>query len=66
MQIHPTARYRAYDHPPPAAANPSPSDTGVLPYVQFQAANAEHAHRVAHALTGCPIDEVQRLEGGAA
>lgn len=66
MQIHTTSRYRAYYHPPRAAAIPALSDTGVLPFVQFQAANAEHAHRVAHALTGCPISEVERLEGAAA
>lgn len=44
---------------------PVPCESGVLPFVQLQANDAEQAQRLAHALTGCPIDEVQRLEGVA-
>lgn len=45
---------------------PVPAETGVLPFVQLRADGAEQAQHLAHALTGCPIDEVQRLEGVAA
>lgn len=41
---------------------PVVTDTGVLPFVQVQATDAEQAQRAAFALTGCPISEVQRLE----
>ncbi len=58
--------YRCHYTPTDRDGFPLPSDSGVLPFVQLQAASAELAHRAAHALTGCPIDEVQRLEGGAA
>ena len=45
---------------------PVPADTGVLPFIQVKAPNAEAAQRAAHHVTGCAIDSVERLEGGAA
>ena len=56
-QIHPLASYRAYLRPAGLSA-----DNGVLPYIQLKAANAEHAMRAAHAVTGQPVDNVERLE----
>lgn len=60
-QVTPTVRYRAYLRPAGHDAA-----LGVLPYIQLKAANAEHALRAAHAVTGQPVDSVERLEGGAA
>lgn len=60
-QITPTASYRA--HLRPAGLD---AETGVLPFIQLQAANAEHAMRAAHAVTGHPVESVERLEGSAA
>lgn len=55
-------RYRCTYTPLDRDGHPVPSDTGVLPYVQVQAANAEDAQRLAYATVGCPIAEVQRVE----
>lgn len=55
-------RYRCTYHPNDRDGYPVHADTGVLPWVQVQAANAEAAQRAAHALTGCAIAEVQRIE----
>lgn len=41
---------------------PVTHECGVLPFVQVKARDAEAAQRSAHALTGCPISEVQRLD----
>lgn len=57
-QVTPSASYRAYLRP---AGLEAPS--GVLPFVQVKAANAEHAMRAAHAVTGHPVEHVERLEG---
>lgn len=54
--------YRCSYFPTDRDSFPVPADTGVLPFVQVQARDAEHAQRAAHAVTGCPISEVQRLE----
>lgn len=58
--------YRCSYNPLDRDGFPVPADTGVLPFVQVQADDAEQAQRAAHALTGCPISEVQRLEGAVA
>jgi hypothetical protein len=60
-QIHATTSYRAYLRPAGTDA-----DTGVLPFIQLKAVNAEHALRVAHAVTGAPVDSVERLDSVAA
>lgn len=39
-----------------------PAETGVLPYVQLRAPDAEQAARRAHHVTGAAIVEVQRME----
>ena len=66
MQVTPTRSYRCTYHPKGPGGYPVQSDTGVLPFVQVKATNAEHAQRAAHAVTGCAIASVERLEGGAA
>lgn len=62
MQITETRKYRAYYVPLDQYRAPVASESGVLPFVQLKATNAEAAHRSAHAVTGCPIDRVERLE----
>lgn len=59
-QIQPTASYRAYLRP---AGLDAP--TGVLPCIRLKAVNAEHAMRAAHAVTGHPVESVERLDTGA-
>ena len=55
-------RYRAFYAPKDGGGYPVPTDSGVLPFVQIQASDAESAQRAAFALTGCSIAEVQRLD----
>lgn len=57
-QITPTASYRAYLRPAGLHA-----EAGVLPFIQVKAANAEHAMRAAHAVTGHQVEAVERLCG---
>jgi len=38
------------------------AETGVLPFVQLRAATAATAARLAHAVTGAAVVEVERLE----
>ena len=54
--------YRCHYTPTDRDGFPVPTETGILPFVQVQAAGAEAAQRAAHSVTGCPISEVQRLE----
>lgn len=54
--------YRCHYTPVDWDRVPVPSESGVLPFIQLKAADAEQAQRAAHALTGCPIAEVQRLD----
>ncbi len=61
----PASSYRCHYTPLDRDGFPVLTDTGILPFVQVQASGAEAAQRAAHAVTGCPIAEVQRLEGGA-
>jgi hypothetical protein len=62
VQVAPARSYRCTYTPLDRDGFPVPCDTGVLPFVQVRAANAEDAQRAANALTGCPITEVQRLD----
>jgi len=63
MQINTQARrYRAFYAPKDSNGYPVATDTGVLPFVQVQAADAEAAQRAAFALTGCSIADVQRID----
>jgi len=62
MHIAQTRSYRCYHHPLDRDRFPAPSETGVLPFVQLRAANAEDALRAAHHLTGCPIVNVERQD----
>lgn len=57
--------YRCSYHPKDANGYPAPADTGVLPFVQLRAANAEDAQRKAFHLTGSPIAGVERIEVAA-
>lgn len=65
MQITQQRSYRcSYIPKAPSGAvlwNPE----GVYPAIQVQAKSATAALEAAHALTGCPVIEAQRLEGGA-
>ena len=54
--------YRCHYTPNDRNGFPVPSESGVLPFIQLKANDAEQAQRAAHALTGCAIAEVQRLE----
>lgn len=59
MQVTQARSYRCTYHPKGGAQL---SDTGVLPVIQLNAANAEDAQRRAAAVTGCSIESVERLE----
>lgn len=61
-----TRPYRAYYVPLDSYGHPVGAETGILPFVQVQATGAEHAHRAAHHVTGCPIDRVERQDSVAA
>jgi len=54
--------YRCHYTPKDRDGWPVPCETGVLPFVQVQATDAEAAQRAAYALTGCSIDTVERIE----
>jgi hypothetical protein len=58
--------YRCFYTPLDREGYPIPADSGVLPFVQVQADNAEHAQRAAFNTTGCPVASVERLEEVAA
>lgn len=60
-----TRSYRCTYHPKDRDGFPVQADTGVLPFVQIQAENAEDAQRKAHHTTGCAIAQVERMEGRA-
>jgi hypothetical protein len=63
---HCSRSYRCHYHPKDRNGFPAACDTGVLPFVQVKARDAEHAQRVAHDLTGCSISNVERLDEVAA
>jgi hypothetical protein len=54
--------YRCHYTPLDRDGFPVPSDSGLLPFVQVKATNAEHALRAAFATIRCPISHVERLE----
>jgi hypothetical protein len=57
-----TRSYRCTYTPLDRDGWPVASESGLLPHVRVQAATAEHARMAAHALTGCPVCDVERLE----
>lgn len=61
MQKASTRSYRCNYHPL-VGAFAALCDSGILPFVQVQARNAEEAQRLAHHITGCAISDVQRLD----
>lgn len=61
----PIRSYRCTYHPKDLNGHPTMADSGVLPFVQLRAANAEDAQRKAFHLTGSPIAAVERIEGAA-
>ncbi|KRB18633.1 hypothetical protein ASE08_05205 [Rhizobacter sp. Root16D2] len=65
MQKASTRSYRCSYHPLEGAFA-ALCDSGVLPFVQVQAQNAEEAQRLAYHITGCAISDVQRLDQSAA
>lgn len=62
MNILPLRSYRCAYHPIDAYGNVQLAESGVLPIVQVKAASAEQAQRVAHVVTGCAIESVERME----
>jgi hypothetical protein len=54
--------YRCHYTPKDRHGWPVPCETGVLPFIQVQAPDAEAAQRAAWSLTGCAINSVERLE----
>ena len=55
--------YRCHYHPLDGDGRPVPCESGVLPFVDVQAAHAEAARVAAYTKTrGCPVAEVARLE----
>ena len=63
--ITPARSYRCSYHPKDFNGHPAPSEAGVLPFIQLKARDAEDALRKAHAVTGCPVSHVERLEVAA-
>lgn len=59
--ITPLSSYRAYLRPAGLSA-----EAGALPFIQVRAANAEHAMRAAHAVSGQPVERVEHLNPPAA
>jgi hypothetical protein len=57
--------YRCYYTPLDSDHRPVLSETGVLPYIDVRAGNAEQAQRAAHKKLHAPIAQVERREGGA-
>lgn len=55
--------YRCFYTPVDRFGSPVATETGVLPFVQVKANDAEGAQRAAHHATGCPISGVERLDG---
>ena len=66
MQVTPTRSYRCPYYPKDHQGYPQASESGTLPFVQVKATNAEQAQRMAHHITGCPIGDAERVEGGTA
>lgn len=60
-------RYRATLIPKSVPLNEAElkADQGVLPTVQFQAANSGVAEQLAHHVTGLPVLRVERIEVAA-
>jgi hypothetical protein len=56
------SNYRCHYIPLDRFGCPVPSESGLLPFVQLKANNAEHAHRVAFDKIRCPISHVERLD----
>ena len=65
VQMSSTRSYRCHYHPKDRDGYPTPCDSGVLPFVQIRARDAENAQRIAHQITGCSISSVERLEAAA-
>lgn len=65
MQVTLSRSYRCTYHPQDDYGIPASAETGVLPFVQLKARDAEDAQRKAYAVTGCPVAQVERLEVAA-
>lgn len=64
MPIQPLRRYRATVIPKTVSADEAElkADQGVLPFVQFKAANSECAMLLANHVTGLPVIRVERRD----
>ena len=58
-----TRSYRCFFVPRDGFGRLAPPDTGIHPFVQLKAANAEAALTSAQHITGCPVIEAVRIEG---
>ena len=58
--------YRCFFSPKGLNGYPVATDSGILPFVQVRATDAEAARRAAHHVTGCPVSNVERLDEVAA
>ena len=54
--------YRCTFTPVDRFGAPISTESGVLPWLQLQASNAEQAARLAHASVGAPIVQVERID----
>lgn len=65
MHVKTKRSYRCSYYPKDRYGSPVATDTGVLPFVQIRATDAEDAQRKAHAVTGCAVVGVERIEVAA-
>jgi hypothetical protein len=57
--------YRCTYTPLTIDGHPVPSESGLQPHVDVMATSADQAMRLAHAKTGCPVDNPTRIEGAS-
>ena len=58
-------KYRCFYHPLDKDGYPVANESSHLPHIDLRARSNEEAHHKAFKKAGCPIAEVQRLEGPA-
>lgn len=62
MNVTTTRSYRCFYVPLDRDRLPVLAESGIQPFIQLKATDAEHAQRAAHHTVGCPISDVQRIE----
>lgn len=63
--VTPTRSYRCTYHPQADEGCLAPTSSGVWAYVEVKASDSRAAQRKAHAVTGCPVSQVERMEAAA-